>query len=108
MPRCAESATTALYLAEGPLAAVGPLVTSSPSNTATSPWTVSWVHLTQTEDCRTANQTTSSTLAATISNNEIIQIIQTTRRADGFMGCQTRRMYQRQGAKRCQRAHRFK
>ena len=33
------------------------------------------------------------------------QIIQTMRRADGFIGCHTRRMYQRQGASQLQRAH---
>ena len=66
------------------------------------------MNLAHAETRRTTNQTANSTLAAIISKTETIQIIQTMRRPDGFMGCQTRCIYQRQGATRCQRAHRFR
>jgi hypothetical protein len=66
------------------------------------------MNLAHAETRRTTNQTTNITLAAIISKTETTQIIQTMRRPDGFMGCQTRRIYQRQSATRCQRAHRFR
>lgn len=46
-----------------------------------------------------------SAAKAATSTAETTQIIQTIRRADGVMGCHTRRMYQRQGTSHLQRAH---
>src|SRR5262245_55175612 len=50
------------------------------------------MNLAHAETRRTTNQTANSALAAIISKAETTQIIQTMRRPDGFMGCQTRRI----------------